>query len=66
MGCGMRDRVRVVTARPVGARCRGVGVTQGSAPLHPGLSPCAALRRRRARDARGMHVRGMRPQSHDR
>ncbi len=27
------------------------GVTQGSAPLHPGLSPCAALRRGRARDA---------------
>ena len=31
------------------------GVTQGSAPLHPGLSPCAALRQGRARDA---HVRG--------
>jgi hypothetical protein len=32
---------------------RGVvgGVTQGSAPLHPGLSPCAALRRGRARNA---------------
>ncbi len=27
------------------------GVTQGSAPLHPGLSPSAALRRGRARDA---------------
>jgi hypothetical protein len=27
------------------------GVTQGSAPLHPGLSPCAALRRGRERDA---------------
>jgi hypothetical protein len=27
------------------------GVTQGSAPLHPGLSPCAALRLGRARDA---------------
>ncbi len=26
-------------------------VTQGSAPLHPGLSPCAALRRGRVRDA---------------
>jgi hypothetical protein len=26
-------------------------VTQGLAPLHPGLSPCAALRRGRARDA---------------
>jgi hypothetical protein len=32
------------TFAPLG---RGVvgGVTQGSAPLHPGLSPCAALRR---------------------
>jgi hypothetical protein len=27
------------------------GVTQGSAPLHPGLSSCAALRRGRAQDA---------------
>jgi hypothetical protein len=27
------------------------GMTQGSAPLHLGLSPCAALRRERARDA---------------
>jgi hypothetical protein len=27
------------------------GVTQGSAPLHPGLSPCVALRRGRPRDA---------------
>jgi hypothetical protein len=43
--------VSVVTVRPVGARCHGGGVTQGSAPLHPGLSPCAALRRGRARDA---------------
>ena len=27
------------------------GMTQGSAPLHLGLSPCAALRRERAREA---------------
>jgi hypothetical protein len=27
------------------------GMTQGSAPLHPGLSPCAALRRGQAQDA---------------
>ena len=34
---GTRNRVRVVNVRPVGARCHGVGVTQGSALLHPGL-----------------------------
>jgi hypothetical protein len=34
---------------PVGVGYPGGGVTQGSAPLHPGLSPCAALRRGRAR-----------------
>ncbi len=35
----------MIYVRPVGAGFRGVGVTQGSAPLHPGLSPRAALRR---------------------
>jgi len=48
---GIRDRVRVVTVRPHWGEVSWGGVTQGSAPLHLGLSPCAALRQGRARDA---------------
>jgi hypothetical protein len=62
-GCASRPRAigfnasgvvpirRGMKLRPVWARCHGVEVPLGSAPLHPGFWPCAALRRGRARDA---------------
>ncbi len=48
---GHTEQIACVHRSPRWGEVSWGGVTQGSAPLHPGLSPCAALRRGQAQDA---------------